>query len=274
MRVTAKLTDKSILVTRPVGQSAGLARLIRDAGGAPVLFPALEIEPLTGTQMESALNRLALFDLVIFVSANAVRFGLPHIQKRGGLPARAGVAAVGSATAAELKKFGVRNIILSQQGFDSEALLGELAAMSMDRARTLIVRGQGGRAFLGESLHSRGALVEYLECYRRVKPQRDMRDLQSGLGNDSIDACLATSSSIVENLFEMAGQSGGAWLCSLPFFVAHPRVAATAFSRGVRSVFVAGNGDEALISGLQIWFAPLRFPGASSPSENHSMRKT
>ena len=270
----AKLADTSILVTRPVGQSAVLARLIRDAGGAPVLFPALEIEPVMVAQMESALNRLALFDLVIFVSANAVRFGLPHIQERGGLPARAGVAAVGSATAAELKKFGVRNIILSQQGFDSEALLGELAAMSMDRARTLIVRGQGGRAFLGERLRSRGALVEYLECYRRVKPERDMRDLQSRLGTQAIDACVATSSSIVENLFEMAGASGRAWLCSVPFFVAHPRVAASAFSRGVRCVFVAGNGDEALINGLQTWFARLRVAGLPSPSENQSMRKT
>jgi hypothetical protein len=47
-------------------------------------------------------------------------------------------------------------------------------------------------------------------------------------------------------------------LLGTPFFVPHPRVAATAFSRGVERVFVAGNGDEALVAGLITWFARLR----------------
>ena len=71
-------------------------------------------------------------------------------------------------------------------------------------------------------------------------------------------AGLATSSNIVENLFEMAGAARRSWLCGVPFFVPHPRVAATAFSRGVQCVFVAGNGDEALVDGMQTWFARLR----------------
>jgi hypothetical protein len=58
----------------------------------------------------------------------------------------------------------------------------------------------------------------------------------------------------------MAGEAGRAWLCGLPFFVSHPRVAATAFSRGVQTVFVAGNGDEALVAGALTWFAQLRLP--------------
>jgi hypothetical protein len=40
--------------------------------------------------------------------------------------------------------------------------------------------------------------------------------------------------------------------------VAHPRVATTAFSRGVQVVFIAGNGDAALVEGLQVWFARRR----------------
>jgi len=161
---------------------------------------------------------------------------------------------------AELKKNGVRNIISPKAGFDSEALLGELTAMPHGGGRVLIVRGLGGREYLGETLRSRGAAVEYLECYRRVKPERDMRELLSRPGREGIKGCLATSSNIVGNLFEMAGATGRSWLCSLPFFVPHPRVAATAFSRGVQCVFVAGNGDEVLVAGLETWFARLRAP--------------
>ena len=253
-----QLAATGILVTRSAEQSVGLVRLIRDAGGEPILFPALQIEPLEETAIASVLARLAHFDLVVFVSPNAVREGMPSILKNGGLPAQAKVAAVGPGTAAELKKSGVRNIISPRQGFDSEALLGELSTVPLDGSRVLIVRGLGGREFLGDALRSRGSAVEYLECYRRVRPDGDMRELLSQRGRDGIKACLATSSSIVANLFEMAGAAERSWLCSMPFFVPHPRVAATACSRGVQCVFVAGSGDEALVTGMQTWFARLR----------------
>jgi uroporphyrinogen-III synthase len=257
------LAGVEILVTRPAEQSAQLARIIRDAGGEPVLFPALEVEPVVDAAGASVLDRLPQFDLLVFVSPNAARVAMPRIVKNGGVPARAKVAAIGQGTVAELKKSGVQDIICPRERFDSEALAGELSFLPLGGSRVLIVRGQGGREFLGENLRSRGAKVEYLECYRRVKPDRDMRDLMSHPGRDGIQACLATSSNIVENLFEMAGAAGRSWLCGMPFFVPHPRVAATAFSRGVHRVFVAGNGDEALLAGVQTWFARLRPPRAS-----------
>jgi len=259
-----QLAGVEILVTRPAEQSRQLARSIIDAGGKPILFPALEIEVLAETAMVSVLNHLQHFDLVVFVSPNAARVGMSQILKHGGLPAQAKVAAVGPGTAVELKKSGVRNIISPKADFDSEALVGELSSMPLGGSRVLIVRGLGGREFLGETLRGRGAAVEYLECYRRVKPDRDMRELSWRSGSDGMKACVATSSSIVGNLFEMAGAAGCSWLCSLPFFVPHPRVAATAFSRGVQRVFVAGNGDEALVAGLKTWFARLRAPHTAS----------
>jgi uroporphyrinogen-III synthase len=257
------LAGVEILVTRPAEQSVQLARIIRDAGGEPILFPALEIEPLEEAAIAPALDHLRHFNLLIFVSPNAARVAMPRIAKGGGVPAHAKVAAVGPGTAVELKKSGVRDIISPREGFDSEALLGELSTMALGGSRVLIVRGQGGRELLGQNLRLRGATVEYLECYRRVKPDRDMRELMSHLGLDGRQACLATSSNIVENLFEMAGAAGRTWLCGMPFFVPHPRVAATAFSRGVHRVFVTGNGDDALLAGAQTWFARLRPPSAS-----------
>ena len=262
--MNGQLAGVGILVTRPAEQSAGLARLVRNAGGLPILFPALAIEPLAQTAEAAVLEHLAQFDLVVFISPNAVRMAMPHIQKKGGLPGRAKIAVIGPGTVAELKKSGVGNIISPQEGFDSEALVGELSARPLTGSRVLIIRGQGGREFLADALRLRGATVEYLECYRRAKPERDMRDLLSQSGRDEVKACIATSASIVENLFEMAGAAGRAWLCAMPFFVPHPRVAGAAFSRGVRTVFVAGNGDTALVAAAQTWFARLRAPSTAS----------
>ena len=259
-----QLAGVEVLVTRPAEQSATLARLVREAGGHPVLFPALEIEPLAESALAPVLDRLPQFGLVVFISPNAARVAMPHILKKGGLPARADVAAIGPGTAAELKKSGVRNIISPKAGFDSEALIGELSNMPPGGLRALIVRGQGGREMLGETLRSRGAAVEYLECYRRVRPDKDMQELLPLPDRAGVKACLATSSNVVENLFEMAGAAGRGWLRSLPFFVPHPRVAATAFARGVQTVFVAGIGDEALVAAARTWFARLRPSGAAA----------
>lgn len=244
------LAGAGILVTRPVGQAARLAQLVRERGGEPVLFPALEIEPLAVAPVDARAD----FDMLIFVSPNAARLGLP--LARAAIDSRTRIAAIGSGTVAELKKAGLQDIISPRSGHDSEALLAELADLASRRA--LIIRGEGGREFLGEALRSRGTAVEYLECYRRIKPTRDMRDLLSGPIRSNVKACTATSANIVVNLFEMAGVGGAAWLQGLPFFVAHARVAASAFARGARTVFVTGNGDDALVAGLTDWFARQR----------------
>ncbi len=252
--MTARLDGVEVLVTRPQQQAAALAGLIRAAGGEPVLFPALEIEPVAAAANAPALAHLAQFDLVVFVSPNAVRMGMPHILHKGGLPSDARIAAMGPGTAAELRKSGVQNIISPQTRFDSESLIGEFSTMALSGHHVLIVRGRGGREFLAETLAMRGARVDYLECYRRVRPDRDLRELMSRPVGKGRMACLATSASIVENLFEMAGTAGGDWLRAVPFFVPHPRVALAAFARGVQAVLVAGGGDEALVAGVRTWF--------------------
>jgi len=253
-----ELAGVGVLITRPSGQSGHLAELIEASGGEPILFPAISIEPLPALATAAALDDLQQFGLLIFVSPNAVRVAMPHILRHGGLSAHASVAAVGPGTAAELKKSGTRNIISPQQGFDSEALIRELSSLPLAGSRVLVIRGEGGRELLGETLRSRGAKVDYLECYRRVRPGREMGELLPLWRSGDLKACIATSSTIVTNLFEMAGDARCPWLLGTPFFVPHPRVAATAFSRGVERVFVAGNGDEALVAGLITWFARLR----------------
>lgn len=258
------LRGVGVLITRPAGQSGRVAELIHASGGEPILFPAMRIEPLPDIDRTVALNDLNQFALVIFVSPNAVRVAMPHIVKNGGLLAHAKVAAVGPGTAAELKKCGVRDIISPQEGFDSEALIRQLSSLPLGSSRALVIRGQGGRELLGETLRSCGVKVEYLECYRRITPDRDMEELLPLWRSGNLKACIATSSTIVTNLYAMAGEAGRPWLLGTPFFVSHPRVAATAFSRGVQRVFVAGNGDEALVTGLETWFARLRALHAAS----------
>jgi uroporphyrinogen-III synthase len=258
------LAGIGVLVTRPEHQTQRLAELIRSLGGEPLLFAAMEIVAPPDDAIEPVMKRLAEFELAVFTSPNAARLAMPRIARAGGLPTGLRVAALGPGTATELKKFGVREMITPEADFDSEALLEALSELQFDGRRVVIFRGQGGRELLGQSLRQRGAEVEYVECYRRARPLRDLANLMPLWQQGRLRVCLATSSEIVTNLFDMAGATFRPWLCQTPMFVSHSRVAVTAFALGVHTVFVAGTGDEALVSGLETWFAgPHRIhPGA------------
>ncbi|HEV8695780.1 MAG TPA: uroporphyrinogen-III synthase [Lysobacter sp.] len=252
------LAGIGVLVTRPEHQSQRLAELIRSLGGEPLLFPAMEIVALPDEATAPVLKRLPQFDLAVFTSQNAARLAMQRIAQAGGLPAGMRVAVLGPGTASELKRFGVREMITPEADFDSEALLDALSGLKLAEKRVVIFRGQGGRELLGESLRRRGAEVEYVECYRRARPRRDLAELMPLWQQGSLRASLATSSEIVTNLFDMAGEACRPWLCQTPMFVSHPHVAATAFAFGVHTVFVTRMGDEALASGLETWFGRLR----------------
>jgi uroporphyrinogen-III synthase len=61
--------------------------------------------------------------------------------------------------------------------FDSESVLALPAfqAPAVAGRRVLILRGDGGRDLLGDTLRARGAEVEYLTCYHRNGPTRRSR---------------------------------------------------------------------------------------------------
>ena len=86
------LEGVGVLITRPRRQSAELADAVSKLGGRPIEFPVIEPRPRSAADVATTAAGLAEPDLVIFVSANAVRFGIDY--------AAAKVAAIGPATAA------------------------------------------------------------------------------------------------------------------------------------------------------------------------------
>ena len=143
------LRGRGILVTRPRAQAAPLARLIEQAGGRALLFPAIEIEDVPAP---GALSRLHEFDLVIFVSPTAVAKAMPQVRA---WPAGPRVAAVGAGTRRALEKHGIANVIAPATGADSEALLATPELGDVAGKRIAILRGDGGRALLGDTFVER-----------------------------------------------------------------------------------------------------------------------
>lgn len=248
------LAGLGILVTRPAHQAEHLAELIRAAGGTPILFPVMEIVDLPDVRpLHALIDRLDEFDLAIFISPNAVTKAMNLIRARRPLPPRLQIAAVGKGSRKALIQFGVEQVLVPEQRFDSEGLLELPALQGMADKRVVIFRGDGGRELLGDELRRRGAQVEYAECYRREKPQADNAQLLHLWARNELHAITVTSAEMLHNLFDLVGKLGQQWMKSTPLFVPHERIAEVARGMGLAHVTVTPPGDEGLLAGLLAW---------------------
>jgi uroporphyrinogen-III synthase len=248
--VNQPLVGLKIAVTRPRDQAVSLARRIEQAGGIPLLFPLLDIAPVPDQQaLREQLSRLIQFDLAIFISPNAVQYGMAAISAAGGLPRATRVATVGQGSAKALRDLGIANVIAPAEQFDSEGLLALPELQNVTGWCVLILRGDGGRELLGDTLRARGATVEYAACYRRSKPQQDIAALLYA----APDALTVTSSEALDYLWQMLGDARRDSLCDIPLFVPHERIAELAQRQGWRQVQLTGSGDDGLLSALIAW---------------------
>jgi uroporphyrinogen-III synthase len=209
---------------------------------------------------------LATFDLVIFVSANAVRFGAELLEQRRDVA----LAALGPATARALNQAGYRVAVQPEEGIDSEALLRHPRLRSAAGKRFLLVKGEGGRAFLEEELKRRGGEVVAVEVYRRVRArpsEQELAALAAELEADAVQAITVTSVEVGEGLLALATPELHAAFERIVWVVPGERVAAALRERGVRAplLIAASAEDQALVAALKRWRA-----GESGAKSNES----
>jgi len=264
------LSDIGVLITRPEHQSGYLRETIYNLGGNPIIFPVLIISEVKDkTHLLNCIDRLDDYDLCIFVSPNAVHRAMQLIQSKRSFPSQLEIAVVGKGSADALKDYGIKNIIMPAERFDSEALLELEALQHVSGKRIVIFRGNGGRALLGDTLKERGATLEYAECYYRGKPDVDATELLSIWSQKRINAVIITSSEGLQNLFDMIGQRGQKLLKVTPVFTAHERIACIARENGLKKVIQATKaGDEGIIQSLVEYFCTQKNSEVLSQGSN------
>src|ERR1700729_349334 len=134
-----------VLVTRPEQQAMPLCRLLEIQGASTLRLPAIEIKAI-GNRRDTAarLGALENFDVIIFTSANAVRFGASLLDQKRDLT----LAAMGPATASALNQAGYRVQVQPAGSFDSESLLSHPRLERPTGRRILIIKGSNGRPLL------------------------------------------------------------------------------------------------------------------------------
>ena len=253
---TGPLSGRGIVITRPREHAPALAERIRAAGGDPILFPTIEILPPENPEMVSrVIARLERFELAIFVSPTAALRGHAMVSATRAWPEGLRVAAVGAGTARALVGLGFPDVIAPSTEADSEALAALAELRDLRGHSVVIFRGQGGREWLRGELEGRGALVEYLECYRRAQPDAHAGALLARWQAGGVEAVSITSAEGLANFFAMLGPTGGRYLRATPVFVPHPRIELAARKLDIREVIVTGQGDDHTVAEMAAFFA-------------------
>ncbi|WP_136681466.1 uroporphyrinogen-III synthase [Neptunomonas sp. XY-337] len=255
------LDGQRVLVTRPTHQSANQIALLKAAGADPVHLPALQITPVAPADarypyIKTQMMNLDLYDVVICVSPNAATITLDWIDTYWPqLPVGIQWFAIGKRTAAVLETGGI-DAAVPAKGFDSEAMLVLPELQSLENKRVLILRGQGGRATLAETLSARGAQVEYANLYDRTCPHYDADHIKSTIYNPTPSAILITSGEALSNFVKVAQNQQREFslnsLLATYLVVPSERVAETARELGFTNIHVAqGPDDQAMVNALQ-----------------------
>ncbi|MBL8510542.1 MAG: uroporphyrinogen-III synthase, partial [Betaproteobacteria bacterium] len=190
-----------LLLTRPQDQAAEMATRLAALGIETITLPVLEI---IGVAPDLSECEWVKADAFIFVSANAVRYGLPYIPS--GCRQKTPCFAIGRATAAALQAGGVTHITTPAEGNDSEALLALPSLQDIAGQHITLVRGHseaGGRRVLAQALQDRSAVVTPLICYHR-RPRQwsdDEREtVRQQLQTQQIHGIFAASVETLESL--------------------------------------------------------------------------
>ncbi|WP_028241454.1 uroporphyrinogen-III synthase [Stutzerimonas azotifigens] len=250
-----------LLLTRPAEECAALAATLADAGIHSSSLPLLAIEPLAETpEQRSLFLDLDRYAAVVVVSKPAARLGLERLDTYWPQPPLGPRwFSVGAATGALLEDYGL-DARWPAGGDDSEALLALPAfreALAGHEPRVLILRGEGGREWLGEQLRARGVQVDALALYRRYCPDYPPGTVHARIMAERLNGLVVSSGQGLQSLSELAGEGWAELAGRLPLFVPSPRVARLAQELGARDVVdCRGASAAALLAALRDRPAP------------------
>lgn len=218
-------------------------------------LPAVEIRPF-GNRRETAaqIGALREFDIIIFTSSNAVRFGASLLDQQRDLT----LAALGPATARALNLAGYRAALQPQETFDSESLLEHPRLEHPAGCRILIIKGNKGRPFLEQELTRRGAQVVAADVYERIPLAPSPAILAALLDTfvaGALQVITATSLEIAGNLLDISTPDLRREFETAHWLVPGERVASGVRARGLTAPLIQADSaeDHDLVAALVRW---------------------
>lgn len=200
------LFGRTVLIARAEEQAEELRSRLEKLGAEVVSHPVIRIgEPIDWKPVDRAIERLAEFDWVVFLSRNGVTRFLHRLLRSGDVRqfGAARIAAIGPSTTNALASYHLQTELIPSE-FRAESLADELAPRVKGK-RVLILRASRGREVLAERLEAAGATVEQVVVYTSADVETPDPDTVELFRKGSIDFVVVSSSAIATSLVRLFG---------------------------------------------------------------------
>jgi len=254
--LNAKLSNKKpkVLVTRPAHQAEDFCNLLCKAGFDPVRCPTVEIAAVkeqSFARQQLQYSRIA--DVIIFTSANAVRYADQISPLKQLISPKTIVLAIGPATCKVLKLCGVK-AKHPEHDFSTSGLL-DLPELKQTKGRSIaLIKGLNGLTTLPDALLAQGSKIHLVEVYQRQIPANE--SLLKHLFHTGLPYIISTTSNeSLSNLVTLVDVDEHPNLWHIPVIVNSKRGEHLARSLGFcDDVLIASPvGDHGQISTLKAW---------------------
>lgn len=235
------LNSDRVLVCRPEPSASELAKVLSSVGAVAETLPCIQIEKLELDAPEKTkIMELDRYDHVIVVSQHAARIGLDWIDAYWPqFPLGQQWHPIGRQTARQLPAEELQ-ISLPNADLNSEQLLALPIFQKLNGQRILILKGRKGRTMLEEKFRHRGAEVDTIELYERIRPEYKDMQLQSMLRDFDPEVFIALSAETLINLISYFDQINYA-ARGKSFILSSQRVANIAIEQGFHLTYVPEN---------------------------------
>jgi uroporphyrinogen-III synthase len=225
------LAGTRILVGRARHQAGSLSASLRSLGASVIEIPFIEIrKPQSYRPLDEALKNIKNYEWLILTSANGVealwerlrklritRRSLQHLQ----------IAAIGPATKKAIVKHGLKVKMVPEE-YVAESVVKGLRD-KVNSKRVVLIRAKVARDIIPDELRAAGALVDVVEAYETVVPQKSRARLRALMKKAARRPHVVTftSSSTVKNFAELLGKVKPALLRGVQFASIGPVTSAT-----------------------------------------------
>jgi uroporphyrinogen III methyltransferase/synthase len=196
------LRGKRIVVTRARAQASDLVRQLSDLGAECLEHPTITVVPPDDwSRLDLALDHIAAYDWLVFTSVNGVAFFFQRLFSRGRdvrILGGVSTAAIGPATAAKLREFGLTCDIVPEN-YRAESVVAAFEKQGVAGRKILLPRAAEARPILPEQLSKMGAAVDDIPVYHTRAAAGNAERLVAQLETGAVDMITFTSSSTARN---------------------------------------------------------------------------
>ncbi|NCO84395.1 MAG: uroporphyrinogen-III C-methyltransferase [Nitrospirae bacterium CG_4_10_14_3_um_filter_44_29] len=253
-----------VLVTR---EHSGGFEPLEDMGAEIIEFSTIEIVPPESyDELDRAINKIEAYNWIIFTSGNGVKYFFERLMERDkdirdlrGIK----ICAIGTRTAAEIKKYGIRVDLIPEE-FNAEGLIeaflkiqnSKLKNQSLKGIKILLPRAEKAREIFPEKVRELGGEIDAPAAYRAVKPEMHGKRLKRFLREGRISIATFTSAATFNNFMEIMGADADELLRDVAIAVIGPVTAKAVEKAGLKIAIMPETATiEAMVEDIIKWAA-------------------